>query len=178
VSFFGQILYREIIMRPLSARLAAFALFFATAACQPAAETVGPLSDEDVAAIRALHQEQVEAGLAGDWDAVGAFFAEDFVYMPPNMPVVHGRATWVEAAKAMGFDIIEMTTEILDIDGRGDLAYLRGAYSETFTVEGMPGPISDTGKFVWILRKQPDGAWLITTWIWNADQIPGQGQTS
>jgi len=165
-------------MRPRVMLLGAFAMLFAVVRCQPAAETVGPLSEEDVAAIRALHEEQIEAGLTGDWDAVGAFFAEDLVYMPPNFPLVHGRAAWVEGAKAMGFDIIEMTTEILDIDGRGDLAYLRGAYSETFTVQGMPGPISDTGKFLWILRKQPDGAWLITTWIWNADQIPGQGQTS
>ncbi len=165
-------------MKPLSAFLAPLTLMFAAAACQPAAETVGPLSDEDVAAIGALHEEQIEAGLAGDWDAVGAFFAEDLVYMPPNFPVVHGRAAWVDWAKAMGFDIIEMTTEILDIDGRGDLAYLQGAYSQTFTVEGMPGPISDTGKFLWILRKQPDGAWLITIWIWNADRIPGQAAES
>ncbi len=36
----------------------------------------------------------------------------------------------------------------------------------------MPEPITDVGKFLAILRKQPDGSWLVSHAIYNADAPP------
>ena len=58
---------------------------------------------------------------------------------------------------------------IVQIDGRGDLAFVRSTYSETYIVEGTPQPIHDTGRIVDIWRKQPDGKWLIAVHISNSD---------
>ena len=58
---------------------------------------------------------------------------------------------------------------IVQIDGRGDLAFVRGTHSETYIVEGTPEPIHEIGKYVEIWRKQPDGQWLIAVNIWNSD---------
>ncbi len=56
-----------------------------------------------------------------------------------------------------------------ETDGVGDLAYDRGSYSVTVSIEGMPEPLTDAGKYVVLLRKQTDKSWLIMASIWNSD---------
>ena len=48
------------------------------------------------------------------------------------------------------------------------------SYSATVTREGMAEPMTDTGKYLVLLRKQADGSWLMTTVIWNSDAPPPQ----
>ena len=48
----------------------------------------------------------------------------------------------------------------------GCVAKIRGF---AIAVEGMEGSVSDTGKYVEIWRKEPDGSWLIDQVIWNSD---------
>jgi uncharacterized protein (TIGR02246 family) len=138
------------------------------AACQAPAPEVGPLSEEDVAAIKASADVFVEAVLAGDWAAFAALYTEDAVFMPPNGPVVEGRVA-IQAFLEPFPSITQYEATIVQIDGRGNLAFVRATYSETYIVEGTPEPIHDTGKFVEIWRKQPDGKWLIAVEIWNSD---------
>jgi ketosteroid isomerase-like protein len=90
--------------------------------------------------------------------------------MPPDMPTVVGRSAWRELWESLDISITELTATTAEIDGLGTLAYLRGAYTETFTIGDAPEPISVTGKHLAILRRQPDGSWLITRWIWNSDE--------
>lgn len=139
------------------------------AACQP---EVGPLSEDDLAAIRNLaEQEVVEALLAEDWARFAAGFTEDAVRMPPNEPVQQGRETiraWIEANWGP-LTTTELTQTVFDIDGRGDLAYARGSYSATLEVPGLPEPMTDAGKFLVILRKQEDGEWQVSISIYNSD---------
>jgi uncharacterized protein (TIGR02246 family) len=157
-------------MRTRSILLAAILCSFAAAACQPAArQEVAVLSEEYVAAIRALDAQWVDAELAGDWDGVAAVMAEDVINMPPDLAAVVGKGAWREWVESLDATAIDLTATTLEIDGLGSLAYLRGEYSQTYTFGESPEPISDTGKYLAILRKQPDGSWLITHWIWNSD---------
>ncbi len=137
-------------------------------ACQPPAQEAGPLSEQDVAAIKASPDAFAEAMLAGDWAAVAALFTEDAVFMPPNGPAVEGR-TAIQASLEPLPPFAQFEATIVQIDGRGNLAFVRATYSETYTVEGTPEPIHNTGKYVEIWRKQPDGKWLIAVEIWNSD---------
>ena len=51
------------------------------------------LHDHDRNEIRELIEEKwVAAGLARDWGASMALCTEDFVYMPQDNPVLHGKA--------------------------------------------------------------------------------------
>jgi uncharacterized protein (TIGR02246 family) len=148
--------------------------------CQPG---VGALSDEDVAAIRDLgEREIVEALLAEDWDHFVATFTEDAVRMPPNEPLHQGRETIREWAEANWgpLTLTEFTQTMLSIDGRGDLAYVRGSYSATSEVPGFSEPVSDVGKVVAIMRRQDDGRWLIAVAIYNSDLplAPMEGEHS
>jgi uncharacterized protein (TIGR02246 family) len=138
------------------------------AACQAPAPEAGPLSEEDVAAIEASADIFVEAALAGDWEALAALYAEDVVLMPPNGPVVEGRVAIQDFLESFPF-ITQFAVTIVQIDGRGDLAFVRGTNSMTLIVEGTSEPIHITGKYVEIWRKQPDGKWLIAVDIWNSD---------
>ncbi len=145
------------------------AIALASAACQPAPEA-GPLADEDVAAIEGLADAYANGALAGDWDAVAAVYSEDAVFMMPDQPAVEGKAAWRAMMDEMQATVQAMSLEIAEIDGRGDLAFLRGEYSETFTMAGAEEPVEAVGKWVWILRRQPDGSWLVTLEIYNSNQ--------
>ena len=148
---------------------AVLALVVASTACQPPAQEAGPLSDEDVAAIRAIPQSYAEAVLASDWAAVAPHYTEDAVRLPPNALLIEGRAAIQAAYEGLPRTFTEFSSTPLEIDGRGDLAYARGTATLTLAVEGVPEPVSDTVKYLEILRKQPDGAWLISRICWNSD---------
>jgi len=126
------------------------------------------LSVADVAAIKASRVLFAEAVLAGDGAAVAALFTEDAAVMRPNESVVEGRAV-IQASLEPFPSITQFEATIVQMEGRGDLAFVRAAYSMTHIVEGAPEPIHDTGKIVDIWRKQPDGKWLIAVHIFNSD---------
>ena len=145
--------------------LAVFSLTF-LAACQPGA---GPLSDEDVAAVRDLGTSYAEASLAADADAIAALYTESAVEMPPNMPTREGRAAIHAAYEGEGGVTQEFAVTSLEIDGIDGLAFDRGTWSWTGIPPGMTEPATDTGKYLSIARKQEDGSWLWTRVIWNSD---------
>jgi ketosteroid isomerase-like protein len=142
---------------------------FASTACQPPAQQMasGTLSDEDVAAIGDASETFVQAYLAGDWTAVVAMLTENAVWMPPNQPAREGRADIQEWLSPQTVTDFELTT--WETGGRSGFAYTRGSFSITFTAEGLAGFVSDTGKYVEIWQKEPDGSWLIDQVIWNSD---------
>lgn len=141
-------------------------LALAITACQ---QGVQPLSEEDVAAIKAVGPALDEAALGGDWNGIGALFAEDAFLMQPNMAAYQGRAALVEYAESAQLAITRHIIEFTEVDGYGDLAYARGTYDEAYTVGDSEELIADVGKILVILRKQPVGSWLITRWITNSD---------
>jgi ketosteroid isomerase-like protein len=156
--------------------LSVFTLVLASTACQPPVQEAGPLSDEDVAAINDLAQRWAQLEKAGDWAGVAALHTDDAVWMPPNENIVEGPAAMRAWAEEGEVNVLELSSSIAEIDGRGDLAYLRASYTWTFEAAGLEEPITDVGKWVAVLRKQPDGSWKVAVNIWNSDQpLPEQG---
>jgi ketosteroid isomerase-like protein len=150
--------------------VAVLALGLASLACQPPAQEPAGLSEEDVAAIKALMEANEQAGLAADWEAFFTHFTDDAVIMWPNRPAVEG----LEAIKAVNWiSAIEWEQSVVEIDGVDDLAYLRGTYSLLLDYEGA---VKDEGKYVNIVRRQPDGSWRYAAWINNSDlPLPEEG---
>jgi uncharacterized protein (TIGR02246 family) len=154
---------KEVIMRRMILPL----MLLAAVACQPATME---LTEEDVAAIRALAPAMDEANLANDRHAFAALFAEDCILMVPNAAAIEGRADLLAMMESLPVpEYSEYVTAFLDVDGYGDVAYVRGTYSETYTVWGIAEPVSDTGKSLAVVRKQGDGSWLISVAAWNSD---------
>ena len=152
-----------------NALLASVAFALATTACQPSAQEAVGLSEADVAAIKSIGPAVDRAVLAGDWGAVVAVMTEDGSWMPPNSPAIQGRAALKAWVEAFDLTMTEHKLELFEVGGHGDVAYARGTYAETFTLGGVTEPIADVGKNLAVLRRQPDGTWLIAVWIWNSD---------
>lgn len=140
-------------------------LLIGLAAC---AQTPAPLSDADVAAINQIEQDFAQAAVSEDWDRLAALFAEDAIRMPFDAPMERGRAA-IRAAYAAVDSVTEWTVLESQVEGEGSLAYARQAFAVTAFLGGVPGPFSYTGKSVTVLRRQPDGAWLIVMDIWNSN---------
>jgi uncharacterized protein (TIGR02246 family) len=128
--------------------------------------TLAPLSDADAAAIRAVHDQFCAAVLGQDFDSVAALYGEDAVLLPPNEPAVHGRAAirkWTAAVPK----VTRIVLQVDDLDGRADVAYMRGTFAMTLEPEGAP-TVSVVGKYVEVLKKA-DGAWRFVADIFNSD---------
>jgi uncharacterized protein (TIGR02246 family) len=157
---------------------------FSFIACQPPAEEEAPmpesemsampgmdatagLSPDDLAAIQTGTQAWEDAAIANDWAALAANYAQDAKLMPPNHDVVQGRAAIQEFFGTFP-PITDVQLEQLEVEGIGEIAYIRGSYTLTMTPEGAE-PINDSGKYLEIRRKQADGGWLIAHDLWNSD---------
>jgi uncharacterized protein (TIGR02246 family) len=134
-------------------------------ACQPPAPA--GLGEADVQAIRAADQAAVAAIAAKDWAGWAASFTEQGMIMPPNADAVTGRdgiQAW-----ATGFPpFTDFQAQIEEIEGLGNLAYVRGSYSLTITPPGA-APIPERGKFFYVTRKQTDGSWKVVRDMWNSN---------
>jgi ketosteroid isomerase-like protein len=110
-------------------------------------------------------------------DRMRVHFAQDIVMMAPNMPAVAGADNVRQAMRGF-FDAFEVqiryTTE--EILVTGDWAFDRGTFSQTLTPNGGGVALKETGKYLWLYRKTPDGAWKQARVIWNSsDPLPGGG---
>lgn len=137
-------------------------------ACQPPAQQAGRLSEDDVGAIEGIIQQYVQAILANDLNAWTGLWTEDAVVMPPNSPALEGREAIIQDWMA-GPTPTEFVLDVVDIDGGGDVAYVRGTYSITMTAVGVPEPVRDDGKYLSIFKKQLDATWLFAVDTWNSD---------
>jgi ketosteroid isomerase-like protein len=141
------------------------ALTLATTASAQSAK----LGGKDLIAIRSASEAFAKGLLTADFASVSKLYTETATLMPPNQGAVEGRAAilaWMQAFPP----VKDFKLAPVDIDGRGDLAYVRGTFSMTFVPPGAPGPIIDVGKYVEIRRRQADGSWLIVADIFNSDQ--------
>ena len=116
------------------------------------------LSPDEVAALEAAADAYVAAMNAEDWTGVAGSFTDDAVRIPPHEEPHRGRAAiegWLRGIEELVS--YELTRDALD--GADGLAYVRGRYAITLRPVGAPGPISDSGDFLEIWRREPDGAW-------------------
>lgn len=143
-------------------------LLGASHACRPkevpdkqTATAAGSISAADMAGIRSADSAFVAAANAGDAEKIAQVYAEDGSLLAPNLPPQKGRDA-VRAFWGGFFDAYTVRFEVASdtIEGRGDLAYNQGRYRFTAVpkAKGVPG-VADEGKFLEILKKQPDGSW-------------------
>jgi ketosteroid isomerase-like protein len=149
----------DIMKRCLSHAAAAFAVA-AAVACQP-----GPagLSEQDKTAIRTFFVDAGRLASTGpktDWAAfVRHYYTEDATVMVPNARPVKGRAA-IQAILEAVTPMSDVTFDPIEVDGRGDLAFVRGDYAMTMNASGASAA-GRKGKYVDILKKQADGSWKV-----------------
>ena len=124
---------------------------------------------EDIAAIRDLRQNKFAASfIAADSDGFLASITKDMVIMPPDEPTVSGHdaiRAWLEAFFVAYKTDLEYTGS--DVSVAGDVAFEAYAFRWTLTPVDGSEPIKQTGKGVYVLRRQADGSWRVARDIWN-----------
>ena len=152
--------------------LATLALFTAAiAACAPTPKTQGTLSDQDMAALRAIADSDGPIVMAKNWDKLVGEYAPDAVRMPPNSPAVKGPEAIRKMLEGMP-PISAFTFRMIDLKGDGQLAYMHGAWTIRATPPAPTPPFADSGKILIVFQKQANGNWLRVADAWNSDKSP------
>jgi uncharacterized protein (TIGR02246 family) len=133
------------------------------------------LAAADAIAVRAALDSYFASAISRDASRWAALYADNAVVMPPNGATVEGRNAIEAWLKALPVVISEADGVALEVDGTGDLAYVRGTYTLIMEAPGVPQPIRQEGKFLQIYRRQEDGTWLLARDIWNANASPSGG---
>jgi len=130
------------------------------------------LSDEDQAALRSFAVRDSGLVTSRNWVALAAGYSVDAVRMPPNQPPVEGRDAIRRGLEQLP-PITSFNFRLVDLQGAGSVAFVRGSYSITAAPPGVAA-VTDTGKILAIFRKQPDGSWLRVVDAWNSDLPPAK----
>ena len=147
---------RDLRCKPTSGGLLVLA---AAVACASAA----PDPEEDLRAIEALNQHDIDAVLSSDFDALISQWTEDFVLISPSA-VVRGRsanAALMEGARAMA-DQLEPVEHVLDFEETivaGEYAFQWGTFRSSSRSRASGEVFSGGGKLMRILQRQADGSW-------------------
>ena len=142
-------------------------LLVTSVACSPA--VVDTTADEQI--VREMLAEWYEAATAQDLDVLVDHYEDGGTIMASNWPTATGSdairefflAQW-EGATAQ----LEFAGEADEVYITGDLAILRGSSQVTVTPNDGSEPWVDTGSFVEVYRRQPDGSWKSIWDIWNS----------
>lgn len=140
--------------------LVAVAVIGATFIAEAAhAQTTG-LAAADVKAIAVVNDALGAGIVAKDWKAVSALYASDGVLYPPGESAVKGRPA-IEACLTAFPPVTAFALRSTKVDGRDDLAYVQGTFTMTPAGPGGSAPSQESGYFLQVLRRQPNGTWQI-----------------
>ena len=120
--------------------------------------------------IEDLWREYCASLNAGDLDRWLLLWTEDGVQMPPDEPPAIGTDRIRD--RNQGFlDLFEFDISITneELETAGDWAYARGVFQATLTPKQEGDTVEVDGKFMTILRRQPDGSLKIHRDIFNSN---------
>ena len=143
------------------------------AACTAKSDVPRGLSAADSTALRTIAERDAAMVLARDFAAMSAGYTADAVRMPPNGPALVGRAAILASLEQMP-PITTFSFNLRDLQGDGEIAYMRAAWSFSLTPPGASQVVSDSGKILVVLRKQANGSWLRVADAWNSDLAPAK----
>ena len=110
----------------------------------------------DEEAIRELVQKWIDATRRGDYPTVLSLMADDVVFLVPDQEPF-GKEGWSERMRGIH---VEGQSEIQEITISGEWAWMRQRLRVIVTPSNA-GPSVLSGYTLTILRKQPDGGWVV-----------------
>jgi uncharacterized protein (TIGR02246 family) len=113
----------------------------------------------DERAIRELVDTWMKASRAGDTETVLGLMSDDVIFMVPGREPF-GKQTFAANSRSMDGVRLQGSADIRELKLLGDWAYLRNFIEITITPVGGT-PIQRSGFTLTILRKEPDGRWLL-----------------
>ena len=144
-------------------------LGLALTACSDSKESMQAEVSASQVELGQMNRDFAAALNAKDAKAAAALYTEDAVLIPPGEAIVRGREAieeyWRGAIESGG--VRDVSVETMDALSSGTLGYETGRF--VLTVDGPDGEaVIDRGRYIELLRREPDGRWLSTHGIWNA----------
>jgi uncharacterized protein (TIGR02246 family) len=113
----------------------------------------------DERAIRELVDTWMEASRAGGTETVLGLMSDDVIFMVPGREPF-GKQTFAANSRSMDGVRLEGSADIRELKVLGGWAYLRNFIEITVTPPGG-APVRRSGYTLTILRKEPDGRWVL-----------------
>jgi len=130
-------------------------------------------SGKELAAIEELHQRDMAASRAGDFETLRTLMSDDAVMMPPGGGFVRGRAE-IDAgmsrmSEAMAsVEVLDYVLDFEEVKVIGDYAFEWGVIKGRMRSREGGEAEESIYKVMRILKKQHDGGWRVHRSIWNA----------
>lgn len=143
--------------------LAILMLFAMSCAQAPEVSAVDPAQQAaDIAAIKQNEEQKFPNAIAsGDVSTASEVFTDDAIWMLQGVPADIGRDAIIsrlnEWFDTTSYENVEQTVE--EIEVLGDWAWARGSFSTTYTPRSGGEATSETGKYLIVAKRQPDGSW-------------------
>jgi ketosteroid isomerase-like protein len=122
------------------------------------------IRDQEIEWSKALQAKDLEKDMAN--------YDNDAAFLLTNMPIVSGKTAIRGVHQQLFSDpniSIDFATSKAEVSKGGDLAYTQGVYHLTSTDPKTKRPVSETGKYVTVYKKQADGSWKAVEDMLNAD---------
>jgi uncharacterized protein (TIGR02246 family) len=126
--------------------------------------------ENDLRAIEAINQRDVQAALAGDTAMMMSQWTDDFVVLPPTGPILRGRSVIAEAFRGVERpETLEWVLDIQEVKVLGDHAFQWGTYHGKVRPRAGGETVRTGGKLMRILQRQPDGSWKMYRTMYTVD---------
>ncbi|WNH13999.1 YybH family protein [Thalassobellus suaedae] len=116
-----------------------------------------------------MNRDFAKALNAKDAVAAAAVYSKNASILPPNEPIVTGRANiqayWQGAIDA---GIIDATVKTIDAKSEGNLGYEIGTFTMRFHGANND-TIVEVGKYTEILERNKKGKWISTYGMWSSN---------
>lgn len=154
-------------------RFAALILLPICVGCSQTVPDARPNQSADSTALNDLRVREAAAAKRGDLDGVMATLTSDVVIMPPNAAAVVGADSvrpWLAPVLAQfDYDVRYVSRDLVIA---GDWAIDRGDYTLALTPRVGGDPTTESGKYLWAVRRDADGAWRYWRSIWSSNAPP------
>jgi uncharacterized protein (TIGR02246 family) len=146
-------------MRP---RILVLALVVVSASCSSSASQSSSTRAADEAAVTAAMNDYLVAIRSNDASKIAAWWTEDALYIDRKEPTIHGRAGLDSSLKDQlkNVSVTQVSVDRDDLAVSGDLSYFLGRYHAVYQPR-QGAAIGNSGRFVFIWKRQPDGTWKI-----------------
>jgi uncharacterized protein (TIGR02246 family) len=129
--------------------------------------------EDDLRAIEAISQRDMQFALANDPDKMMSQWADDIVLLQPVGPIMRGRTAIARAFEGVESpEIVEYELDMQEVMLLGDYAFQWGTYHYGMRPRTGGDTMRTSGKLMRILQRQPDGAWKIYRGISTVDPPP------
>ena len=128
--------------------------------------------DADRQAIQKLHQQDIDATLAHDPQALADLFTDDAVLLEPGAPAVIGKPAILADNKKDTMEhpdakVVTYKPEIKDLQVADGSAFEWDTFEASYKESEKAEVKTFRAKALRILKKQPDGSWKFARVMWN-----------